>query len=72
MRKLKNAEVTGQVGRLGGSKYDENNPSKCEAVGFTKARVKDPLNFTLGGSINSGSEQLQILGNNLKQRLRLR
>ena len=47
------------------------NPSKCKAVRVTRAQVKNPLNYTIRESINSGSEQLQILGNNLSQRLKL-
>jgi hypothetical protein len=45
------------------------NPIKCKAVRFTRARVKELLNYTLG--IKSGSKQLQILGNNLAQRLKM-
>jgi len=48
------------------------NPIKCKAVRFTKAQVKDRLNYWLQGSFNSGSEHLQILWNNLTQRLKLR
>jgi len=43
------------------------NPRKCKAVSFTRSRVKDPLSI-VRRSINSGSEQLQIIGNNLRQR----
>ena len=47
------------------------NPSKGKAVPFTRTLVKEPAKLYIRGSINSESEQLQILGNNLAQRLQL-
>jgi hypothetical protein len=41
------------------------NLGKSKAVSFTRAWVKDPLNYTFWGPKNSGSEQLQIFWNNL-------
>jgi hypothetical protein len=38
------------------------NPCKSKAFSFTRAWVKDPLNYTFWGPKNSGSKQLQILG----------
>ena len=35
------------------------NPGTSKAVSFTRARVKDSLNYFLVGPKNSGSEQLQ-------------
>ena len=36
----------------------EINASKSKAVRFTRARVKNPLNYSINGRINTGSEQL--------------
>jgi len=47
------------------------NPGKSKAVNFSTARLKKPLNYFVGGPKNSGSEQLQIFWNNLKQKLKL-
>jgi len=47
------------------------NPSKRKAIRFTRAKVKDPLNYSFNGHINTGSEQLKIFTNNLTQRLEL-
>ena len=44
------------------------NPGKSKAVSFTRARVKDPLNYFWW---DSGSEQLQIFRNNLTQKFNL-
>jgi hypothetical protein len=46
------------------------NPCKYKAVCFTRIGVKDPVNY-VRGPINSGSEQLSILGNNRTQRHKL-
>jgi hypothetical protein len=40
-------------------------PGKSKAVSFTRAWVKDPLNYTFWAPKNSGSERLQIFRNNL-------
>jgi hypothetical protein len=34
------------------------NPSKSKAVRFTRARVKDPLDYSLEKHINTRSQQL--------------
>ena len=34
------------------------NPSKSKAVRFTRARSKEPLNYSLMDTFNTGSEQL--------------
>jgi hypothetical protein len=47
------------------------NPGKSKALSFTTARVKDPLNYFLGGPKIFGSEQLQMFRNNLTQRFNL-
>ena len=44
---------------------------KSKAESFMRAGVKDPLNYFWGGPKNSGSESLQIFGNNLTQRFKL-
>jgi len=36
----------------------EINPSKSKAVRFTRAREKNPPNYSFNGRINTGSEQL--------------
>jgi len=41
------------------------NPSKSKAVCFPRARVMDPLNYSLMDTLIPGSKQLQILRNNL-------
>ena len=38
------------------------NPSKCKAVRFTMARVKDPLNYTLGDQLISEASSCKYLG----------
>ena len=38
------------------------NPSKSKVVRFTRARVKNPLSYSLTGHINTGSEQLKYIG----------
>ena len=45
------------LGGVGDRKWDEN-PSKSKAIRFTRARVKNPLDYSLGDQKNSGSEQL--------------
>jgi hypothetical protein len=34
------------------------NPCKSRAIRFTRARIKNPLDYSLGDPKNSGSEQL--------------
>jgi len=41
------------------------NPSKCKAVHFTRARVKDPLNYTLRGKLIPEASSCEYLGINL-------
>jgi hypothetical protein len=38
------------------------NPSKCRAFCFTRARVKDPLNYTLGDQLIPESSSCKYLG----------
>jgi len=38
------------------------NPSKCTAVRFTRARVKDPLNYTLGDQLIPEASSCKYLG----------
>ena len=38
------------------------NPSKCKAVRFTGARVKDPLNYTLGDQLIPEASSCKYLG----------
>ena len=38
------------------------NPSKCKAVRFTGARVKDPLNYTLGYQLIPEASSCKYLG----------
>ena len=38
------------------------NPSKCKAVRFTKARVKDSLNYTLGAQLIPEASSCKCLG----------
>jgi len=38
------------------------NPSKCKAVRFTRARVKDPLNYTLGDQFIPEASSCKYLG----------
>jgi hypothetical protein len=45
--------------------------SKCNAISFIRAQVKDPLKLFWGGSKNSKSEQLHVLKDNLTQQFKL-
>jgi hypothetical protein len=45
------------------------NPSKCKAVHFTGARVKDPLNYTLGDQLLTEASICKYLGINLRSDL---
>jgi hypothetical protein len=38
------------------------NPSKCKAVLFTRARAKDPLNYTLGDQLIPEASSCKYLG----------
>jgi hypothetical protein len=38
------------------------NPSKCKAVRFTMARVKDPLNYILGDQLIPVASRCKYLG----------
>jgi len=38
------------------------NPSKCEAVRFTRVRVKDPLSYTLGDQLIPEANRCKYLG----------
>ena len=38
------------------------NPSKCKAVHFTRARLKDPLNYTLGDQLIPEASGCKYLG----------
>ena len=38
------------------------NPSKCKAVPFTRARVKEPLNYTLGNQLIPEASSCKYLG----------
>ena len=38
------------------------NPSKCKAVSFTRARVKEPLNYTLGDQLIPEANSCKYLG----------
>ena len=46
---------------MGGCKCDEN-PSKSKAVCFTRARVKDPLNYSLKGTLIPETNSCKYLG----------
>jgi hypothetical protein len=37
-------------------------PTKSEVVCFTRARVKEPLNYTLGGTVIPGASSCKYLG----------
>jgi len=45
------------------------NPSKCKAVRFTRARVKDPLNYTLGNQLIPEVNSCKYLGIILRNNL---
>jgi len=45
------------------------NPSKCKAVRFTRARVKDPLNYTLGDQLIPEASSCKYLGIILRSHL---
>ena len=47
------------------------NPSKSKTVRFTRARVKDPLNYSLMGTLIPETSSCKYLGIILKQRLKL-
>jgi len=47
------------------------NPSKCKAVRFTRARVKDPLNYTLGDQLIPEASSCKYLGIILRSDLSL-
>jgi len=38
------------------------NPSKCKAFRFSRARVKDPLNYTLGEQLILEASSCNYLG----------
>ena len=38
------------------------NPSKCKTFRFTRARVKDPLNYTLAGQLIPEASTCKYLG----------
>jgi len=38
------------------------NPSKCKAIRFTRARVKDPLNYSLMGTLIPEASSCKYLG----------
>ena len=38
------------------------NPSKCKAIRFTRARVKDPLNYSLMGTLIPEASSCEYLG----------
>ena len=40
----------------------KTNPSKCKAARFTRARVKNPLNYMLGDQLISEASSCQYLG----------
>jgi hypothetical protein len=45
------------------------NPSKNEAIRFTKARVKDPLNYSLMGTLIPEASSCKYLGIILRSNL---
>jgi hypothetical protein len=47
------------------------NPNKCKIVRFTKARVKDRSNYTLGDLLIPEASISKYFRNNLAQRLKL-
>jgi len=47
------------------------NPSKSKAIRFTRARIKDPLNYSLLGTLIPEASSCNIFRNNLTQRLKL-
>jgi hypothetical protein len=46
------------------------NPSKSEAVSFTRARVKEPLNYSLGDQVITEATSCKYLGIILRSDLR--
>ena len=48
------------------------NPSKSKAIRFTRARVKDPLNYSLMGTLIPEASSCKYLGIIFTQRLKLR
>jgi len=47
------------------------NPSKSKAIRFTRARVKDPLNYSLMGTLIPGASSCKYLGTILRSELSL-
>jgi len=45
------------------------NPSKCKAVRFTRAKAKDPLNYTLGDQLIAEANICKYLGIILRSNL---
>jgi hypothetical protein len=41
---------------------DENNPNKSKAVSFTRARVKDPLDYLLANALIPEASSCKYLG----------
>ena len=56
------ADKSGQTGGTGGGKWYEINPGKRKAVRFTRAQVKDLLNYSLlDQGIRKGSSCKQLV-----------
>ena len=56
------ADTSGQTGRLGGRKCDENKLGKSKAVSFTRAQMNDPLNQFFGDQKIMEASRCKYLG----------
>ena len=57
-------KVLNRLGEWAAENFTKINPSKYKAVRFTRARVKDPLNYTLGNQLireTSSCKHLRII-----------
>ena len=69
MRTLKSAEDLDRLGEWAAENEMKINPSKFKAVRFTRARVKDPLNYTLGNQLIPEASSCKYLGIILRSHL---
>ena len=51
-----------RLGKLTAENAMKIGPSKCKAVRFTRARVMDPLNYTLGDQLIPDASSCKYLG----------
>jgi hypothetical protein len=59
----------GRLGEWAAENEMKINPSKFKAVRFTRARVKDPLNYTLGDQLIPEESSCKYLGIILRSNL---